>query len=713
MEKKIDLSFIVPVHNKAPFLKGYFQSILEQDIWERCEIIAVENGSTDDSWDELNKIVAKLSPKNREQIHLMQIDKANACIARNEGMKVSKGRYVSFLPADAALLPGIARNWVEALDEFPEYGFCYGGYKFGPPHGGVFMAEKFDVEMLKQYNYIDGSYPLKRELFPWWNNGGWDPDIKSLQDWDFWLAIVLGKDGKGTGVKGLYRPEICFETIPPQPGGLSEDSHNNWVERNHQIKGKYGIPESSICITSPGAPFHAKNLSKITGFDFRYAPQTKANEFKMIYEIGYYPQLAQQCSAVFSTVDGKIFPGKKVIHWVGSDVWGLLNSSILQVKNLKNQFDVNNFTHLVEFEQTQKELKELGIDARIVPLPPSKLYEPIPFPKGKFTVAVYMPEQNQGFYYPEIMKEVAHKLPEFNFLFFGNRYDLSKDKNIQNVGYVEEMDKLIAECHAIVRLTQHDGLPISLVEFVTAGRNALFNIKMPHMVFCNTSNTDAIAQRIKDMAKLPLNEEGSKYYRELMDHDKYRQTIEAISQEVDYNPKEYWENRAEIWNAQAAHGNYPHVEEVTEMLDGLNFKTVLDVGCGNGRWYPFFKENGKDYEGIDIAEKMVARAREAYPDGRFDAFKLEDINPEGPVYDLAFSYTCLQHIRPEDIEAAAAVLKKKSKYSLLIETPDNWGGNYGFNHEYKKYFNIVKEMKAKKAEDNPDSSLTLMLTKND
>ncbi len=712
MENKIDLSIVTPVHDKAPYLKGFIYSLLEQDIWERMELICVENGSKDDSWKELNKIYNGLSVKRRKNIHLVQIDKANACIARNEGMKLATGRYVSFLPADASLLPGIARIWVESLDEFPEYGFLYGGYKFSPPHGGTYMSEKYDVEMLKQYNYVDGSFPFKRELFPDWNNGGWDPEVISLQDWDFWLAIVLGKDKQGSGVKGLYRPEICFETIPPQPGGLSEDSHNNWIERTMFIKNKWGIKESDICVVSPGAPFHAKNLAKVGGWDFRWAPQSKENNFKAIYEIGYYPQLAEQCSAVFSTIKGGMFTGKKIIHWVGSDIWGLLNSSLLQVRNLKRLFDANNFIHLVEFEQTQSELAELGITAEVVPLPPAKMYKPIPFPKGKFTIAVYMPEQNQDFYYPELIKEVAHKLPNYNFLLFGNRFDLSKDKNIQHVGYIEDMEKLIAECHAIVRLTQHDGLPISLVEFVMAGRNAMFNIKMPHMLYANSNNPDLLAQRVQDLEKLPLNEEGSNYYRELMDHGKYKSKIESLLDQVDYRPKDYWEARSESWEQQAVHGVFPHKKEIEEVLGDLDYKSVLDVGCGNGRWFPYFRD--KLYSGIDISEKLISIAQQYYPQSDFRAIKLEDIqtNAKGK-FDLAFVYTCLQHIKPEDLEVAATKLKEVSKYSILIESPEGWDGSYGFNHDYTKYFNIVKTVKAEVTDDNPKGTLTLMLTKNE
>ena len=716
---QIDLSIISPVKDEAPHLRGFLHSLLEQDIWERMELIWVENGSKDDSWEVMNREVNKLGKKRRENIHLIKLEKAGACEARNEGAKVAKGRYWSFLPSDAALFPGAARIWVESLDEFPEYGFLYGGYRFAPPHGGVLMSEQYDPYFLKQYNYIDGSFPLKKEIFPWFNNGGWDPNIPSLQDWDFWLAVILGEDKKGSGIKGLYRPEIFFETIPPREGGLSFDSHKNWMERTQQIKYKWGIDESEICVTAPGAPFHGKNIAKILGAEFRHAPQFKPHKFKMIYELGFYPQLAQQCAAAFTNNDGSTFQGIKVIHWVGSDIWGLLNTSILNVKKLKTQFDQNNFKHLTEFEQTQLEMRDLNIETEILPLPPIRLYEPMPLPK-KFTVAVYMPDQNAEFYYKDLMEEVAVAMPDIQFLFYGNRFDLSKNKNIQHVGYIEDMEAFLKECSAIVRLTVHDGLPLSLAEFITAGRNALFNIKMPHMVYVNSGNKDLIVQRIRDLAKLPLNIEGSKYYRELMGHDKYRKKIYSFLELSTYNPKNYWNSRAESWEIQAGHTVMPYRQQLEVALDQLKKEikskgelSILDLGCGSGRYSSLFPDNGWDYTGFDISEKLVSLAQQYYPKKKFFVSDVKDL-PTDKVYDIGFSFTTLQHVPKEDLDEAVSKLKKICKKMIIVESQGFTSADYCIDHDYSKLFNITyREGLPTDPAWNPASTLHLMIIDNE
>jgi glycosyltransferase involved in cell wall biosynthesis len=238
-----DLSFVCPVYNKKTYLRAFVDSLLAQDNWQRCELIAVENGSTDGSWEELQAIVADMSEDDSQHVLLLRLPSPNACIARNEGMRASRGRYVSFLPADAVLYPGVASNWVRTLDEHPEYGFVYSGYHFGPPRSGELVSREFSVEALRERNYIDGSFPIRRELFPYWNHGGYDPAVRSLQDWDFWLAVVLGPKRTGSGVRGLFQPGFAFEAAPPQPGGLTEDAMNNAEARLAYVRNKWAAPQ--------------------------------------------------------------------------------------------------------------------------------------------------------------------------------------------------------------------------------------------------------------------------------------------------------------------------------------------------------------------------------------------------------------------------------------------------------------------------------------
>ena len=74
---------------------------------------------------------------------------------------------------------------------------------------------------------------------------------------------------------------------------------------------------------------------------------------------------------------------------------------------------------------------------------------------------------------------------------------------------------------------------------------------------------------------------------------------------------------------------------------------VLDIGCGNGRYYPIFKEKEAEYAGIDSSRKLIAIAKKNFPEANFavaDALKLPFKENE---FDLAVSIAVLHHIPSE------------------------------------------------------------------
>lgn len=67
-------------------------------------------------------------------------------------------------------------------------------------------------------------------------------------------------------------------------------------------------------------------------------------------------------------------------------------------------------------------------------------------------------------------------------------------------------------------------------------------------------------------------------------------------------------------------------------------KTILDVGCGLGDLIPFLDaRTGGDYEyiGIDVADKLIASAREAYPGAARQFFTGDIFSVALPAVDIA------------------------------------------------------------------------------
>lgn len=646
MQNKPMISFITPNYNDGETIERQIASIADQD-YKYVEQIVVDDGSTDGSKELLKKLEKKY--KNLKVVFLPK--NMGACYARNEGAKLAQGKYLSFLPADAKLYPGVARIWVEVLEENPEFSFLYGGYKFTEDaknnYREIFnyLGDAFDPYFLKVTNYIDGSFPIKKELFD--KMGGWDVQIKSLQDWDFWLNAVVKH-----GAKGIYRREVFFETTYPHPGGLSHDSSQNWIARTEQIKKKYGIEPKKICVTGQGAQFHAKNIAKLLDADYLDIPSFKPHKYEMIYIVGFFGNIAQSLSGT------RAF---RVLHWIGSDILALqqaepkLRSEV--VRWIDNNIDVN----LCEIEATRKELDALGIKARIVPFPPAKMYEPMELPKD-FSVAVYMPYQNKAFYQPDLLLDIAKKMKKINFKFFGDVTMAGKKGNIEHWGKVEgaEKDKLIKETSCILRVTPHDGLPLSVIEWITAGRNAITTIDIPHSVKTGMKKIEIIDALRKAQTK-GINKSGSKYYRELCDVKKFKDTIYGLM-EVDM--AYWWKKICPIWHLMEE--NQETTDDVSKVLTAvreLKPKSLLDLGCGTGRWSELL--NVDNYVGIDFAKDLIKEAAKKYPNRKFEATDI--LNYDGKDFDVVFSFATLLHIKPKDLDKYVDKIKKMGKIGVFVE----------------------------------------------
>lgn len=103
------VSVIVPVYNVESFLPRCLESLACQDIIDRCEIILVNDGSTDGSPALCDDFAAR-----RGGVKVISQKNAGLSEARNTGMRAASGEYIYFLDSD---------DWLEvnALQTLLEY----------------------------------------------------------------------------------------------------------------------------------------------------------------------------------------------------------------------------------------------------------------------------------------------------------------------------------------------------------------------------------------------------------------------------------------------------------------------------------------------------------------------------------------------------------------------------------------------------------------
>lgn len=98
MNKTPLVSIIVPAYNCGNYLPETLDSVLAQT-YTNWEVIIINDGSTDDT-------VAVLSPfLNDSRITLVNQANTGVSTARNNGIKLAKGEYITFLDADDVWLP--------------------------------------------------------------------------------------------------------------------------------------------------------------------------------------------------------------------------------------------------------------------------------------------------------------------------------------------------------------------------------------------------------------------------------------------------------------------------------------------------------------------------------------------------------------------------------------------------------------------------------
>lgn len=90
----IKVSVIVPVYNVQEYLGKCLSSLTAQTLKD-IEIICVDDGSTDDSL-----AILKRFAKKDKRVKILTQNNQYAGVARNAGLKVAKGEFLSFLDAD-------------------------------------------------------------------------------------------------------------------------------------------------------------------------------------------------------------------------------------------------------------------------------------------------------------------------------------------------------------------------------------------------------------------------------------------------------------------------------------------------------------------------------------------------------------------------------------------------------------------------------------
>lgn len=186
-------SIIVPLYNKADYVRKALESILTQS-YTNYEVVIIDDESTDNSLSIVNDFV-KTVESGKWKVESQP--NSGVAAARNNGVAKSKGEFVCFLDADDWWESTFLEEMDRLIAEYPDAGIYasnYIYYKPGKTHVALSLPRGY-IDYPKAY-YEGSSMPvwtgatcMPRKVFD--EMGGFPLGIKLGEDFLLWAKTAL------------------------------------------------------------------------------------------------------------------------------------------------------------------------------------------------------------------------------------------------------------------------------------------------------------------------------------------------------------------------------------------------------------------------------------------------------------------------------------------------------------------------------------------
>lgn len=188
-------SVIIPLYNKAPYVRKTVESVLGQTLGD-YELIIIDNGSNDGS----SEIVAEFTDPRVRIVRLEE--NVGVSNARNKGVSLSTSPYITFLDADDWWEPTFLEEMAGLIERHPNAGIYVTSYWMvknskkrlapigvddGFTEGEINYCTVYAKTLCMPLTSITVAIP--RAVFD--EAGGFKPHLKLGEDFDLWIRIAL------------------------------------------------------------------------------------------------------------------------------------------------------------------------------------------------------------------------------------------------------------------------------------------------------------------------------------------------------------------------------------------------------------------------------------------------------------------------------------------------------------------------------------------
>lgn len=363
MKKESELiSVIVPVYNTAKYLPQCLDSLLKQT-YPHIEILCVDDGSTDNSWDVLQEYAAK---DNR--VKVFHQENAGVSVARNKALDHATGEWLSFIDSDDWLdldtYQIVVKNFSNDID------VVYFGVKM-EPHFSNKEQLSYDFNYLPEYEGIgdiDASFILSRAGVV--SNKVMRRCLVESYGIRFFEGISQGEDGAFC---------LCYMSVARKVYGVKRHLYHYYRRESSATGKKYHkIPSSIDSLKAIVLVYHFISLhkdcvsnlmKKLYPFLFwiyydvakQYIPDSledyvKSEALRHSNELGLYP--IEKCNGYLSVLQAELSPTERIFHWYrrNCECFGFFGKSIWSITYCPT-IKVHRFMGKILFRTSYRSLK--------------------------------------------------------------------------------------------------------------------------------------------------------------------------------------------------------------------------------------------------------------------------------------------------------------------------------------------------------------------
>ncbi|MBQ6328481.1 MAG: glycosyltransferase [Kiritimatiellae bacterium] len=98
------ISVLMPAYNHGRYVEAAVRSVLAQD-WPRVELLAVDDGSSDDTWERMQSLRAECESRC-ERVEMWRQENRGTCATLNRLLAAAHGEFAGVLASDDMYLPG-------------------------------------------------------------------------------------------------------------------------------------------------------------------------------------------------------------------------------------------------------------------------------------------------------------------------------------------------------------------------------------------------------------------------------------------------------------------------------------------------------------------------------------------------------------------------------------------------------------------------------